>query len=352
MSKLHSACKIPRETCSACKIPRETCSMKVSISPRHLDEFRKSLETEKQEIGSVLHFKLPKAYFFSHSEKPLQHHFESKSSLTIKGDADSVDPPLGAVNLHTHPHSCYKSEKCALGWPSGEDMREVLRYHAKGNIAHFVITMEGVYSIQSNPCLTHFLQSIPAHVGPFSGDALRGGIMVLIDMYFQTFHRFRTFEAIEWFKKHKHQTITPAFFVKIANAFALPNVYQKRIPMFEDKYETMDPIAYLKDAGKDKFFQVYGIRPNGNPYELPKKQQNVDYLIEMMPTLFQLIKEADLGKHCCRLRKTNNNKNKPWRTGWFHVEFFPYDKPTMPYFHIYFDDAKGRCYPSQVLSMK
>ncbi|SVD82037.1 uncharacterized protein METZ01_LOCUS434891, partial [marine metagenome] len=86
----------------------------------------------------------------------------NEQNFTIKrGHSDSVaTPEKEYINFHTHPLAIYKSEKTIWGWPSGDDVREVLRYALKGNVAHLVFTVEGVYVMQVNPGIANVLKNI------------------------------------------------------------------------------------------------------------------------------------------------------------------------------------------------
>jgi len=71
-----------------------------------------------------------------------------KNIVLSKGDGDSVKTPLAIVNFHTHPYSCYTREKVKWGWPSGEDIRECIRFAQHGNLVHLVFSKEGTYIIK------------------------------------------------------------------------------------------------------------------------------------------------------------------------------------------------------------
>lgn len=72
---------------------------------------------------------------------------------TQNGNSDSVQAPEGIVNFHTHPYSCYSGEETVWGWPSAEDVRETILFTLKGSVAHLVLAVEGVYTLQVNPCI-------------------------------------------------------------------------------------------------------------------------------------------------------------------------------------------------------
>ena len=99
---------------------------------------------------------LPNLYLDKEVSGLLNLHDEKKiiTDFTLsEGQKDSVDVPLAIVNYHTHPISCYISEKTIWGWPSGEDIRECVLFGIKGCIAHAVFAVEGTYIIQINPCV-------------------------------------------------------------------------------------------------------------------------------------------------------------------------------------------------------
>lgn len=85
----------------------------------------------------------------------------SKSTRTLSkyetqnGNFDSVQAPDGIVNFHTHPFACYHKggDETVWGWPSAEDMRETILFTLRGSVAHLVLAIEGLYTIQVNPCI-------------------------------------------------------------------------------------------------------------------------------------------------------------------------------------------------------
>jgi glutaredoxin len=109
---------------------------------------------------------------------------------TTNGASDSVRAPEGLANFHTHPFSCYVSEGCVYGFFSGEDVRETILFAMKGSLVHLVLAVEGVYSLQINPCvLTNFI-----HLEPEIKRLLpklkssKPTIMSIFDQYSQQLH--------------------------------------------------------------------------------------------------------------------------------------------------------------------
>jgi hypothetical protein len=94
--------------------------------------------------------------------------FNSKNEVvgvsTNKGDADSVYTPNNVINFHTHPISAYKQGETVWGWPSGEDIRESIKFGLSGNKAHIVFSVEGLYIIQVNSCILKKLKEFKKYM--------------------------------------------------------------------------------------------------------------------------------------------------------------------------------------------
>ena len=100
------------------------------------------------------------------------------------GSETSVYTPNNVINFHTHPIHAYNNGKTTWGWPSGEDMRETLKFALAGNKAHLVFTVEGLYTIQINPCKINKMKEL-------LDDTERGILIFMIEEYFKTTHNFR-----------------------------------------------------------------------------------------------------------------------------------------------------------------
>jgi hypothetical protein len=130
-----------------------------------------------------------------------------------KGSADSVYTPNHVINYHTHPISAYKQGHTTWGWPSGEDIRETLKFALAGNKAHLVFTVEGLYTIQVSPCKLKKMKDL-------LNDQERGAIVFLIEYYFKSTHNFRGIEELKSLKTN----ITPEDYVKFVNTFNISNM--------------------------------------------------------------------------------------------------------------------------------
>jgi hypothetical protein len=71
----------------------------------------------------------------------------------IEGNKDTfaVESPTTFYNFHTHPAICYDKFNCFVGFPSAQDMGYIVMNYHLGLRKHFVITVEGIYSVQMTP---------------------------------------------------------------------------------------------------------------------------------------------------------------------------------------------------------
>lgn len=109
----------------------------------------------------------------------------------MKGGTDSVRTPLSTFNWHSHPLFLYIREGVSWGWPSGEDMREVIFFGLGGNKAHFVFSVEGVYVLSITPCFKKWLQD------DIEDGWDRGVVIFMLEMVFKSTHNLRTTEYNE-----------------------------------------------------------------------------------------------------------------------------------------------------------
>lgn len=145
-------------------------------------------------------------------------------SVCNKGSSASVKATDGYINFHTHPASCYVEGDTVWGWPSGEDMRECISFALKGNLAHLVFTMEGIYSIQVNPNIVYALRQNKFLKGMFGDqDRSRGILCSVIESYFKCTHGHR---SKEWIKKNPGTR--PEAWIEFCNGFRLDNLFSSK----------------------------------------------------------------------------------------------------------------------------
>jgi hypothetical protein len=131
---------------------------------------------------------------------------------TEKGSADSVYTPNNVINFHTHPISAYNEGDTVWGWPSGEDIRETMKFALAGNKAHLVFSVEGLYTIQVSPCKIRKMKQLD--------DQQRGILIFIIEEFFKTTHNFRGVKEINDLAK-KNIFINPYSYVDFVNTFDL-----------------------------------------------------------------------------------------------------------------------------------
>lgn len=137
-----------------------TCRFKVVI-PRHVLEKIKTYLLRDVEYGGIFVIRSYTLEKVGNTYIPVATLGYPLSSET-SGEFEGVDTPPSKFNFHTHPYHCYVKYGCAVGWPSDTDISNIpYARHTRGkNIGHFVISVEGVYSIQVTPAFQVYLENM------------------------------------------------------------------------------------------------------------------------------------------------------------------------------------------------
>jgi hypothetical protein len=226
-----------------------------------------------------------------------------------RGSSASVKTDPGLCNFHTHPIECYLQEKTAWGWPSGEDIRECIRFMLSGNVIHFVFTLEGIYGIQVNPTFLHALREL-------ENDLLRGITISMIESYFKSTHGFRN---LEYLMKPGTTMCTPKDWVHFANEFRLNNILDHKNSNkctkslgcngFPDTHVPTGTIPF------HKYLEQYEL----DPYTMNASGNLKTYEKEQQFTKAALQSAKFLAEH---FRKYTNPK-QGYKTGqWFKCTFY------------------------------
>jgi hypothetical protein len=245
---------------------------------------------------------------------------DSKIVNKNNGSSDSVSTPNHIVNFHTHPVSAYRNADTVWGWPSGEDIRETMKFGLAGNKAHIVFTVEGLYTIQLNKCKLRKMKTLLT-------DTERGILIFLIEEYFKATHNLRGTDELN--KLHKKGIIiNPESYCNFVNHFdlgcllissktkhtSLPiQVNFSRLPNngfleFDEFIYTLPISTYITDLD-----EIYKINESG--IEMGKvKIKNNKLLLEQAKII---IKKLGI-KKCTDV--WNNSTGK-----WFYINFFPSD---------------------------
>ena len=279
------------------------------------------------------------------------------------GKSDSVQAPEAILNFHTHPVSCYLSENTIYGWPSSEDLRETIIFSLKGSVGHVVITIEGVYVIQVNPCIINQLiyLNIPnidkycdiflsiykemckankykdnvlyiknkRSLNPKDGsremirDIVRGIIVLFLEIYFRATHRFRLSD-INYGNRY-----SPENFIQFVNSFKLENLFSTR-EIVGCETSTIRchgvPIHDKNDLekSKQKNFKEYILEYEGdtNIYLVDSRGEtfSLNYPVKKILKIIPFIQEIILNK-CPHEEKKKTDFR--WGENWFNISLEP-----------------------------
>ncbi len=266
------------------------------ITPNHVNELIKHLYESNENAGEII----------------INSRISKQVIVTHLGDKDSVGSPDSILNWHSHPISCYKQEKTVWGWASGEDMRESIIYGLRGSACHFIPSIEGLYTIQVNPCAVLNLLEIETFVDKYKypkltkyynnwGDFLRGFIILSIEIYFRSSHIFRTLEYI-----NSNPDITANDFIKFCNSFELSNLFTDKnvdgcglikcnsIHTYEkNKMKQISYANYVNSYESGNDTTLYLISKDGNNIVTSTK-----YITILKKGGIDILKSVVLGKSC------------------------------------------------------
>ena len=126
-----------------CKINKTT--VKWTLDPKFVKEIKEYISKGKTEVAGDIIFKDT-----NDCKKDICNKRSTPEYKIHNGSNDSVMTPTGLINFHTHPKSIYTSEETKYGWPSGEDMAQVIQFAKMNTLRHIVFTVEGAYIIKVN----------------------------------------------------------------------------------------------------------------------------------------------------------------------------------------------------------
>lgn len=167
------------------------CLFKV-VLPQKVTDVLKSYLNKPTEVGGNF---VIRAYVLEKTDtgdyEPVAYLGFPTNTLT-GGDTEAVQSPTGNFNFHTHPYHCYTKYNCTLGWPSDQDMASIPWHRDMGNIMHFVITVEGIYSIQFTPEFGLYIDSMKK--GDYINyDTCRAQLYNSVLAFFKPFNDVRQF---------------------------------------------------------------------------------------------------------------------------------------------------------------
>lgn len=150
------------EKCMELKLKYEmqdVCKIPVHIHKHILDELKKFLFSKVEYSGSLANEKILTVIDKNtKQEKKLINLVYLKNSENSGNENGVSFSRNGAINFHTHPYICYNISGCSHGWPSGQDMKVIIHHYIRTGLKkHFVISSEGVYSIQLSLSFQRFI---------------------------------------------------------------------------------------------------------------------------------------------------------------------------------------------------
>lgn len=286
----------------------------------------------------------------------------------VKGDTASVQTTKGICNFHTHPFTCYdspsKDEKTCWGWPSGEDMRECIRYILEGNRFHLVFAMEGTYLLQVNPnfleilkndkYFSNFKDSAGKKINP---NEVRGLVISLIESYFKSTHGHRTLDYNTKYKSKPNKNLNtdcsktwgicmPRDWINFANNFCIEKMNSSNnecskllpcnsFPEYDGKFSGSITLEeYINTYGLD----LYSMNKKGHIVDISLTESNLNRHKSLIINNFD--KFVDLFDNI----KTNfRYGDEKWSKGqWFNILFFPNEFKINDKF-ITFDSLLDKC---------
>jgi hypothetical protein len=206
------------------------------------------------------------------------------------GDHDSVYTPNNVINFHTHPISAYNGANCVWGWPSGEDIRESIKFGLAGNKAHLVFTNEGLYTIQVSPCKLIKLKHL--------SDTERCILIFAIEEYFKTTHEFRDCDEVTNLAKNG-TLITPYSFIHLANNFKLANLKQTA----EKSYQKL-PVLTIDRVGHTGIHSEEGLHGGNRNYYAGFGSENE--VFSQIPPLGSIVGNKVCVQKFCKIISTED----------------------------------------------
>lgn len=190
------------------------------------------------------------------------------------GNSDSVLTPLGLINYHTHPISCYVDGETIWGWPSGEDLKQCITFARDGNLSHIIFAVEGTYIIDVNKNMLKYLDDT---------------IEKSIELIFQITHNYRIFNQnckpfYEKFCKEfniKGDNIVICW-IKIVNSLTINNIIKLWKSLFSKKLD----INLSNEIKNIKIYNVQFIK--NNTIQWNKKLKNSEIFSKIKSKNFKI----------------------------------------------------------------
>ena len=242
-----------------CKINKTT--VKWTLDPNFVKEIKEYISTGKTEVAGDIIFKDT-----SDCKKGICDKRSTSKYKIHSGSNDSVMTPTGLINFHTHPKSIYISEETKYGWPSGEDMAQVIQFAKMNTLRHIVFTVEGAYIIKVNKKVSIYHAKMIENVLKFT-------------------HIYRSLDQKKQIKDFRNVfgvsgRTTVAMWLNLVNNLTLNKLYKyynlfnknkRKVPTNKESHENIFTVQLKKITNKFTFeakyihedchFTLYGFSP-------------------------------------------------------------------------------------------
>lgn len=242
-----------------CKINKTT--VKWTLDPNFVKEIKEYISKGGTEVAGDIIFKDT-----SDCKKGICNKRSTPKYEIHNGNNDSVMTPTGLINFHTHPKSIYISEETKYGWPSGEDMAQVIQFAKMNTLRHIVFTVEGAYIIKVNKKVSIYHAK-------------------MIEIVLRFTHIYRSLDQKKQIKDFRNDFgvsggTTVAMWLNLVNNLTLNKLYKyynlfnknkRKVPTNKEAHENIFTVQLKKLTNKFTFeanhinedchFTLYGLSP-------------------------------------------------------------------------------------------
>lgn len=189
----------------------KNCTTRLFISLEVTNKLKEYLTKDVEYGGKLLN-----QGFFKGSDSLSYANIVYPLSSEIKGDSNNYIVDLrfeSNISFHTHPEICYERHNCFIGWPSGEDFATMIHNFINFNwLKHYVVTKEGIYSLQLDVDFQNILLKIPISDSE-----------IIYNVVLNKYKKLNIYREIENIPEEEYQQTFSHFF-RIINSYTLSNL--------------------------------------------------------------------------------------------------------------------------------
>lgn len=242
-----------------CKINKT--KVKWTLDQKFLNKIKRYISTGKKEVAGDIIFKDTRD-----CKKGVCNKKSTQKYKINSGSNDSVMTPTGLINFHTHPRSIYISEGTKYGWPSGEDMAQVIQFAKMNTLRHIVFTVEGAYIIKVNKKVSNYHSKMIKNVLRFTHIYRSLNQSIQIKDFRKDFGVSGRTTVNMWLNLVNNLTLN-----KLYKYYNLFNTNKRKVPTNKGAHENIFTVQLKKLTNKFTFeanhihedchFTLYGLSP-------------------------------------------------------------------------------------------